>query len=197
MLTTLIETKQGNTDICVHNAKEVAAFAAQVFAMRQKSRGGTDIPTNPRGQWDSVASQMVGIFKCHTSPPIHPATAPISLEQLQKGGIHYHFQGTFGEEAGSHQYLLGRRSTVYPQCMCQWCGTEILVPTPRRSEEEEEIDVDLEQLTTVTQRERKMSQARGDSMLKLTANRETLIHRASEPAEFSRTVENGAILHLQ
>ena len=55
----------------------------------------------------------------------------------------------------------------------------------------QEIDLDQEQLTTITQKERNMSQARGDSMLNLTANRETLIHKASEQAEFARTVEIG------
>ena len=36
-----------------------------------------------------------------------------------------------------------------------------------------------------------MSQARGDSVLKVTANRETLTPRASQQAEFARTVEIG------
>ena len=36
-----------------------------------------------------------------------------------------------------------------------------------------------------------MSQARGDSLLKLTENREALIHRASDQAEFARKVELG------
>ena len=69
---------------------------------------------------------------------------------------------------------------------------KILVLTPRRSEEEE-IDLDPEQSTTITGKERNMSQARGDSMLKLTANRETLIHRGFRKAEFARTVEIGQL----
>ena len=36
-----------------------------------------------------------------------------------------------------------------------------------------------------------MAQVRGDSVLKITTNRDTLIHRASEQAEFARTVEIG------
>ena len=39
-----------------------------------------------------------------------------------------------------------------------------------------------------------MSQARGDSVLKLIANRDTLIHKkASEQAEFANTVEIGQL----
>ena len=56
------------------------------------------------------------------------------------------------------------------------------------SEEEQETDIDTDQLTLITQKERNMSRARGDSMVKLTANRETLFHRASEQAEFASTV---------
>ena len=56
--------------------------------------------------------------------------------------------------------------------------TQVL--TPRTAEEKEQIDIDPEPLSTRTQKERNMSQARGDSMLKLIANRETLIHRASD-----------------
>ena len=63
---------------------------------------------------------------------------------------------------------------------CQWYENEQLVPTPRKSEE---TDFEPEQLTTITKCERNTSQARGDPMLKFTANREKLIHRASENAK--------------
>ena len=46
---------------------------------------------------------------------------------------------------------------------------------PRRSEDEEEIDLDPVQLTILTQKGRNVTQVRGDSMLKLTANRGTLL----------------------
>ena len=59
------------------------------------------------------------------------------------------------------------------------------------SEEKQEIDFDPEQLTIITQKDRNMSRARGDSMLKLTANREMLFHRASEQAECAGTAEIG------
>ena len=68
---------------------------------------------------------------------------------------------------------------------------KFLVRTLSRSEHEEQIDFDPEQLTLITPKERNMPQARGDSLLKLTANRETLSRRASENTEFDRTVEIG------
>ena len=61
--------------------------------------------------------------------------------------------------------------------------------TARRVEDEEQIDLDLEQLTKITQK-KKVSQARGDSMLQLTENRETVIRKAFEQASFARAVEN-------
>ena len=50
-----------------------------------------------------IALQMVGIFKCHTSHPIRPATAPLSLGQLRQGG------------KDSHQYHTGRPLIVFLQ----------------------------------------------------------------------------------
>ena len=98
----------------------------------------------------------------------------------------HQFQGTIDNK----KILL--KTIVASNCMCQWYQTENLVPTPRKSEEEEdEIDLDPEQLTTITQKERNVSQARGDSMLKFTANRETLIHSASEHPKCARTVDIG------
>ena len=77
--------------------------------------------------------------------------------------------------------------------MCQWYDTEKLVSTPKRSEDDEQIDLDPEQFTIITQKHQKMPQARGDSLLQLTENRETQIHRASELADYARTVESGQI----
>ena len=64
------------------------------LGLRQTKRGGTEIPTNLKENWDSVALRMVDTFKCHTSHPILPATEPLSLGQLRNGGRNYHFQGT-------------------------------------------------------------------------------------------------------
>ena len=59
-------------------------------------------------------------------------------------------------------------------------------------EKEEQIDLDPEELIDVTCAKKKHGRkprARGYSLLKLTANRETLTHRASEQAAFAKTVE--------
>ena len=83
--------------------------------------------------------------------------------------------------------LAGNPVCVYT-CVCQWYDIENLYQQ-REKLEEEEIDIDPEQLTILTRTEWNMSQARGDSVLEITANRETLIHRASEKATFARPVD--------
>ena len=89
--------------------------------------------------------------------------------------------------------LAGNLLCIYNR-ICQWYDTERLVLTPRRTEEEEEkeeqTDVDID---CAKKKQRNMRQARGDSLLKLIANRETLIHRGSEQAECARTVELGQL----
>ena len=84
--------------------------------------------------------------------------------------------------------LAGNFLCIYKN-ICQLYDTEHLAATPRRSEDGGQIDLDPEPLTT----KRSMSQARGDTPLKLTANRDTLIQRASEQAEFARLVEIGQL----
>ena len=130
-----------------------------------------------------MASQTVDIFKLLTSQPIFPAAAPLSQGQVKKGRRKYHFQGT-SRPYWQATYCVSRNFFI--SCMMP------RVCFPRIFEEEEEIylELDHEQLMIVTRRERNMSQARGDSMLKLTANRETLIHTTPEHAEAARTVEN-------
>ena len=76
-----------------------------------------------------------------------------------------------------------------PSLLSAIAGVTIL--TPRRWEDEEEIDLDPEQLAIIQQTERNLSQAGGESMQKLTANLEMLMHRASEQADLARTVEFG------
>ena len=112
-----------------------------------------------------MASQMVDTFKCRTP----------SLGQLKKEEGNYHFQGTFENKKVLIKNILAGNPMCIYNCMCQWYDTENVVPTPRRSEEEEQSDLDPEQLTIITQKDRNMIQARGDSMQKLLANRETLI----------------------
>ena len=60
-----------------------------------------------------------------------------------------------------------------------------LAPSLRKAEEEYEIDLDPEQLAIITQKDCNVSHARGESLLELIANRETLIHRACEQATWA------------
>ena len=131
-------------------------------------------PNKPYGQWDSQVSQMVDMFKCHTSH------TPYSLGQLTKGGRNWHFQGAFeNKKILINTIWAGDLLCIY-NCMYPWYDTEKLALTPRGSEEDEQIDLDPEQLTSITQKQQTVRQARGDSLPQLKENHETLIWRASE-----------------
>ena len=186
-------TKKGNTDVCLHNARKVAANALQFKPRHWCFLGSASETTwwngnfnGPCGKCDILVLQIVDIFTCHTSHPIFPATEPLSLGLLRKGGSNYHFQSTFDNKKILTKKTVASNSLCIYSRFCQWYETEIQVPTHRRAEEEEQIDLDPEQLTLIAQKQRKMPQARGDSLLRFTENRWTLIRRAS-----ARTVVNG------
>ena len=61
--------------------------------------------------------------------------------------------------------------------ICQWYEIENQIPTPRTAEDEEQIDLEPDQLTLITQQQRTMTQARGDSLLP-TENHETMIRKS-------------------
>ena len=111
-----------------------------------------------------------------------------SWHQETYSEITYHFKGTLEKKKILIKIIFASKLHCVYNRICQWYETENLVLTPRR--DEEQIDLDPEQSTLITQKHRKMPQARGDSMLQLTENRETLIRRASEQA-FAKTVESG------
>ena len=94
----------------------------------------------------------------------------------------YHFQDTFENEKILIKTVLAGDQLCVCRSICQWHDTEQLVLTPRGAEDGGLIDLEHEQLTLIAQQLRKMPKARGDSMVKLSANRETLIHMASEQA---------------
>ena len=146
---------------------------------------------------------MVDIFKCHTSHPIFPATEPSPLGHLRTGGSNCQFQSTFDNKKILIKTPLASILRCFPIEFASGTRLKTQVLTPRTGEEKEQIDIGPEQLSTSTQKEWNMSQARGDSMLKLIANRETLIHRASyreysEP-RYSRSSRIQAVLtgHVQ
>ena len=128
----------------MHNAKEVAAFAAQFkpghWCFLEPASEKTWWNGNPNqlhGKWDSVASQMVDILMCHTSHPLFPATAPLSLGQLRNGGRHCHFQGTCENKNTLMITIWARTVLCIYICVCQRYHTENLLLAPRRLEEEE------------------------------------------------------------
>ena len=110
---------------------------------------------------------------------------------VKQGGRSYHFQGPFEPSKILIKTMVAGNLQCIYNCICQWYDTSNLTPIPSKPEEEEEIDLDPEQMTTITHKERNMSQARGDSMLKIIAHRKTLIHKASEQAKITRTVDIG------
>ena len=126
--TTLNGQGKANTETCLHNAKEVAAFATGTLVLLgacvRKRRGGTEVPTNPNDNDIFVALQMVDTFKCRTSHPIFPATEPLSLGQLRKGGINYHFHGTFENKRILLKTLLARNLLCIYNRICQCYETE-------------------------------------------------------------------------
>ena len=83
---------------------------------------------------------MVDINKCHTFHPILPATEPLSLGQLRKGGSDYLFQGTFDNKKIFIQTTWASNFLCIYNRICQ-------VRTPRTADDEEQIDLEPEQLT--------------------------------------------------
>ena len=67
-------TKEGDTETGLHNAKEVAAIATQFMpgpccflALASESTWWNGNSNEPQRKWDTVAVQIVDLFKCHTS----------------------------------------------------------------------------------------------------------------------------------
>ena len=168
-------TRNGSAELCLHDATEVTALATTLkrghwcFLVLVSDKTWWNGNSNaPQGQRDSIALQMVDIFKCHTSHPL-------SLRQVMKGGADYHFQGTMWEqeEILIKTVLAGNFLCIY-SCCCQWYDTEkhgTYTEKIRRREanrpQHRAVDINY------AKKERNMSQARGDSMVKLTAHRES------------------------
>ena len=132
---------------------------------------------------------MVDTFKCHTSHPVLPATEPLSLGQLRNGGRNYHFQGTVDSKTILIKTFLARCSVGICNRICQLyenleSGTYTENSGRGRATRSGEL---------TTQKHRTTPQARGDLLLQLTENLETLIRRASEQTAFARTAEHGQV----
>ena len=120
------------------------------WGLRLKIRGGTGIPTNKEN--DVVAWQMVDILKCHTSYRIFPATEPLSLGRLRKGGGNYNFPGTFDNKEIFIKSMSANNLLCIYNRICQWYDTENQVLTPRTAEYEAQIDLEPEHLTLITEK---------------------------------------------
>ena len=152
-------TEKGNTETCLHNAKEVAAFATHfkpgqwcflgTFDRKKGSNGNSNAL---QATFDIVELLMVDIFMCHSSHSIFPTTEPLSLGQLRKGGSNHHFQGT----CENNKILIKTKMTSNFRCINnrirQWYETQNQVPAPRTAEDEEKINLEPEQLASVAER---------------------------------------------
>ena len=131
MFNDIERTKKGKTEICLHSAKEVAAFAAHFkpghwcfLGPASEKTWWNGITNNPQGQWDSVASQMVDIFECRTEPPIFPATAILSLGPLKEGRRNDHSRGTFENKKTLIQTTLAGNVLCIYNCLCRKFGSD-------------------------------------------------------------------------
>ena len=161
--------------------KEVAAFATTFKLVYWCSLEPASENTwwngnsnEPPGKWDIVADCW-NIQASYFPPDISSERAIIAWTKNNKILI--------------KTLLASNLPCIYSR-VCQLHETGNQVRAPRRAEDEEQIDLDPGHLTLITQHQRKMPQVRGDPLLKLTVNHETLIHKASEQAAIASTVKN-------
>ena len=107
---------------------------------------------------------MVAIIQFHTSHPTCPATEPLSLRRLRKGGRYDHYQSTFDNKKILIKTILASNLYAFTIEVASGMRLKNLVPEPRRTEDKEQVHLDPEQLTLIAQRQWKMPQAQGDSM---------------------------------
>ena len=134
----------GNTETCLYNAKEVAASATEF----KTGRWCTSL--DPRQKY--VVERFSSVIH-----PIryYPATEPLSLGQLRKGGSNYRFQGTFENNKILINALLSSNLLCIYNQICHLYETENQILTPRTAEDQEQIDREPEQLTLITQKNKK------------------------------------------
>ena len=127
-------TQKGNSETFLHTAKEVAEFKTQLkpghwcFLGPASETWWNGHPLTPRtmGQYRIADGWHVqaSLFTSKNFQPQHHCR----LDNLQKRGINYHFQGTLG----INTMLAGNQLRIY-KFICQWYETENLVPTSRTS----------------------------------------------------------------
>ena len=110
-------TTKGNTESCLHHAKEVAACgtpnkpaARPLVLLGARFRKYNDDSNEPQGTLDIVALQMVDIFKGHDSHI--SATEPLSLGQL-RNDEEIPFPRYVRKQEDSHQDQIGKPTVVF------------------------------------------------------------------------------------
>ena len=165
-------TKKGNTETCLHKAKEETAFATKFkpehwcfLGPASESTLWNGHSSEPQGQLDVVALPMGDIFKCHTShSDISSDRAMIAWTSgdLRK---QFHFQGTFEKEILINTTLASYSLCIYHR-ICWWWE---LQKTKSKSI--------TNSSNWLRKKQQTMQQARGDSLVQLTENHETMIRK--------------------
>ena len=128
-------TKEGNTETCLHNAKEVTTCATEFKPGHWCFLGPASENTwwnansnESQGTWNIIKLLMVDMFECHTSHPIFPATEPLFAWTVEERKEHLPFQSTFDNKKILIKTVLSSNVFCIYNRMCQWYDTEILVP---------------------------------------------------------------------
>ena len=177
--TTLSGQSKAIQKTCLHTAKEAAAFATQFkpghwFFLRLASEN-----TWWNGNSNETGGKMSQCTWLTHSSVILP-TRYFQLGQLRKGVRYCHFQGTFEKKKIRIKTILARNLRCIYNRICPRNETENQHLHREQRKMKSNIDLEPEQLTLITQKQQTMPQARGDSLLQLTENLESLIRRVSE-----------------
>ena len=151
-------TKKGNTETCLHNAKEVAAFATHVEpgtlgpALENTWRTGNS--NEPQGKLDIVALRMGGIFKCHTFNPLYMyissnKAAVAWKEEERRNKLQFH--GTCDNKKRLINTIVASNLLCIYNRICHWYEIEHLVLAHREQQKTKQIDLEPEQLTLIVQ----------------------------------------------
>ena len=84
--------------------------------------------------------------------PISPATEPLSLGQLEKGGSNIHFQDIFESKRAFPRTYWQAIYIVFTIECASGMRLRNQILRPRTAEDEEQIDLEPEQLTLITQK---------------------------------------------
>ena len=122
----------------------------------------------------------------HISHPIFPSTEPLSLGQLRKGERIYTLQGYIRKREGFSSRPCWQ-AIYYVSTLGSDSGMRLKIWHSGRCKSK--IDLEPEQLTWITQKQRNVPRARGDSLLQLT-------ERACEHPSLARTVEDGQVVQV-